>query len=155
MPGRGAAPGDPNKRTGHRQRPQLRLVENKAAPQPKLPDRTWPNQTKVWWKMWGNSPLTDEFTENDWSELLDTATIHAKLWDPRTPPTIALKAAGELRQRAAKFGATPEDRMRLRIQFAFAERAEDQAEEAKERKEARKERGARQRRGPHVANEGN
>jgi hypothetical protein len=49
------------------------------------------------------------FTETDWSFLIDTAVLHAEYW------LGDLGVAGELRLRVAKFGATPEDRARLRI----------------------------------------
>lgn len=78
----------------------------------------WPARTKAWWKMWAESPLSTEFTANDWSELLDTALLHARFWSGN------LSLAGELRLRVAKFGATPEDRARLRITFAQADQAE-------------------------------
>jgi hypothetical protein len=78
----------------------------------------WPAQTKKWWQMWADSPLSDDFTSTDWSELLDTARLHAEFWRGNT------KVAAELRLRVAKFGATPEDRARLRIQFAVANQAE-------------------------------
>ncbi|SEE20304.1 hypothetical protein SAMN04489740_0873 [Arthrobacter alpinus] len=79
----------------------------------------WPAITRTWWSMWANSPLSAEFTSTDWSELMDTALLHAKYWGGDT------KLAGELRLRVAKFGATPEDRARLKIQFAAADEAED------------------------------
>jgi len=78
----------------------------------------WPEQTLRWWQMWADSPLSTDFTENDWSELMDTARIHAEFWTGRT------SVAAELRLRVAKFGATPEDRARLRIQFAAADEAD-------------------------------
>ena len=69
--------------------------------------------------MWADSPLADDFTSTDWSELLDTATLHARLW------MGVASVAPELRLRVAKFGATPEDRARLRITFAQADEAEE------------------------------
>jgi hypothetical protein len=68
--------------------------------------------------MWADSPLSTEFTSTDWSELLDTALLHARVWQGE------LKYLPELRLRTAKYGATPEDRARLRIQFAQADEAE-------------------------------
>ncbi|EME14798.1 hypothetical protein G419_25267 [Rhodococcus triatomae BKS 15-14] len=76
----------------------------------------------AWWSMWAESPLAVEFTANDWSELLDTAVLHAALWSGDH------KVAAELRLRVAKFGATPEDRARLRITFAAADEAYDKRE---------------------------
>lgn len=55
----------------------------------------------------GESPLSTEYTETDWSFLLDTAYLHALYWKGD------FRVAGELRLRVAKFGATPEDRARL------------------------------------------
>jgi hypothetical protein len=157
MAGRGFAPKDPSRRVdGGRGKPGLRAVPNTVAEQPGLPNRkgrNWPYETVEWWAMWGRSPLTDEFTENDWDELASAAVFHAMVWSEATPPTVRLKAGSELRQRMAKFGATPEDRARLRIQFSFAEQAEDKAEDAKERRAARAKGGSRQRRGPHLVGE--
>lgn len=48
--------------------------------------------------------------------------------DPCDPWAGDTKLAGELRLRVAKFGATPEDRARLKIQFAAADEAEDRTE---------------------------
>lgn len=124
MAGRGPAPKDPSRLVGHgsrkRRQGELRVVCVDPAEQPPLPqDVEWPAATRTWWRMWGQSPLTDLFTETDWSELLDAALLHARLWSGQ------VSVAPELRLRVAKFGATPEDRARLRIQFAQA--AEKQA----------------------------
>lgn len=94
-----------------------------AGEQPRLPakqpdGKVWPARTKAWWAMWGRSPQAVLFTESDWAELLDTALLHARLWSGD------VKVAAELRLRVAKFGATPEDRARLRIQFAQADQAD-------------------------------
>ncbi|MFC0420147.1 hypothetical protein ACFFHP_06245 [Glutamicibacter ardleyensis] len=86
----------------------------------------WPARTREWWQMWADSPLSKEFTSTDWSELMDTALLHAKFWSGDT------KLAGELRLRVAKFGATPEDRARLKIQFAAADEAEDRRDRRKQ-----------------------
>lgn len=121
MAGRGPAPKDPNKRARRNKDPiELRVIHAEPAAQPDLPaDGKWPEQTRAWWRMWGESPLSDEFTDNDWSELLDAALFHAALWRGN------MSAGTELRLRVAKFGATPEDRARLRIQFAAADEADE------------------------------
>lgn len=137
--------GPPPKPPGQKARPNkdpipLRIVQMEIAPQPELPsfdvqvtengevitkEFYWPDRTRAWWNMWGESGLSDTFTENDWSELLDTALLHAKYWSG------SLGLAAELRQRAAKFGATPEDRARLRIQIADADYRDERAEARK------------------------
>ena len=150
MAGRGPAPKDPNKRARANKDPQaLRVIAAEPVAQPELPTFdvqievdgelvsrrfAWPERTREWWQMWADSPLSNDFTSTDWSELLDTALLHARFWNGDH------KVAPELRLRVAKFGATPEDRARLRIQFA-------QADEADEKRAAPKS-SARQRRGP-------
>jgi hypothetical protein len=90
---------------------ELTVVESDDATRgPDLPaDIDWPDVTRDWWETWRRSPQAQTFTDTDWSFLLDTAVLHMEFWvGDRT-------VAAELRLRAAKFGATPEDRARLKI----------------------------------------
>lgn len=137
MAGRGPAPKDPSKRARRNAEPTpLRVIEAPPVAQPDLPtfhveedgelvEFAWPAVTQEWWSMWRESPLSAEFTASDWSFLLDTAVLHARFWSG------SMSVAAELRLRMGKFGTTPEDRARLRIQFA-------QADEADERRGTRK-----------------
>lgn len=131
MAGRGPAPKPADKRARRNSDPSgLRVIEARPTAQPNLPPLQvrdsegevlsvkWPAVTLEWWKMWANSPLSTEFTDTDWSELRDTARLHALFWMGDK------SVAAELRLRVAKFGATPEDRARLRITFAQADDAE-------------------------------
>lgn len=140
MPGKGIAPKDPSSRARRNADPvPMRILPKLVAEQPELPDfdvvvrwrdkesgtllsevvpYAWAEQTRVWWRMWADSALAVDFTSTDWSELLDTAVLHSEFWNGN------FKLAGELRLRVAKFGATPEDRARLRITFAQADEAE-------------------------------
>lgn len=77
----------------------------------------WPERTRQWWQMWADSPLSNDFTAADWDFLLDTALLHARYWSGD------FSQASELRLRVAKFGQTPEDRLRLRITFSPEEQA--------------------------------
>jgi hypothetical protein len=132
MAGRGPAGKEPDKRARRNKEPApLFVLPATPVEQPELPtfeievdgelrEFRWPARTQQWWEMWGESPLTKNFTANDWSELLDTAMLHARFWRGDT------KVAGELRLRTAKFGATPEDRLRLRIMFNMAGDEPDQ-----------------------------
>lgn len=129
MAGRGPAPKPADKRARRNADPvPLRvLVAELGTEQPGLPTSRpngdpWPVQTVEFWRMWQESPLSADFTSSDWSFLLDTAVLHADFWSGES------RVAGELRQRVAKFGATPEDRARLRITFAAADEAEDKPE---------------------------
>lgn len=142
MAGRGPAPTGRGGR-GSATAGGMRTITAEPVDQPSLPEFdvqvevdgelvsnsfSWPARTREWWSMWADSPLSEEFTSTDWSELMDTALLHAKFWSGDT------KLAGELRLRVAKFGATPEDRARLKIQFAAADEAEDRGRQRTERR---------------------
>lgn len=134
MAGIGPAPKDPSKRARrNKDVVALRVVEVQAVEQPELPAFTvmvtidgemvtqefeWPAMTRDWWAMLAHHPLAPEFIETDWAYLMETARLHAEFW------TGKMSLAAELRLREAKYGFTPEDRARLRIQFAQATSAE-------------------------------
>ena len=124
MAGRGFAPSGTRSRENDQKRDEAAVV--KVAPDdllrgfdlPELEDdpetgepRGWPALTRRWWARWRKSPQSQTFAETDWDFLLETALIH------RAFVLGDLKQAAELRLRVAKFGATPEDRMRLRLQI--------------------------------------
>lgn len=111
--GRGPAPQPHRTRPNDDQRRQDELV--KIAPDgeihgPDLPEGVWPAQTLKWWTSWRTAAIAQSLTETDWDFLLDTAVLHARFWEGN------VTVAGELRLRVAKYGATPEDRMRLKVQ---------------------------------------
>jgi len=60
-------------------------------------------------------------TETDWDFMLDTAVLHQMLWSGTSPSgrgngaVSAVQLASEIRQRVSKFGATYEDRKKLRM----------------------------------------
>ncbi|MDO5030425.1 MAG: hypothetical protein Q4E11_07565 [Corynebacterium sp.] len=115
---------------GNRDPFPTRVIESAPVPQPPLPEampdgRPWPQITRAWWRMWGKDPLAADFRATDWAELRDTAAIHGAYWSGD------FKLAGELRLRTAKFGATAEDRARLRIQYAAADKADEKRERAR------------------------
>lgn len=116
----------------------MKLVEARAAVQPELPSFTvqvtvddqlvtqefeWSPMTRDWWRMLAHHPLAHEFFETDWAFLMETARIHEEFWAGK------MSLAGELRLREAKYGFTPEDRARLRIQVAQAAESEVSANE--------------------------
>lgn len=143
MAGRGPAPKDPSKRArANKDVVPLRVVEIQPAEKPDLPEFdvevkvdgdavmvpfVWPAATRDWWAMLEFHPLKGEFTELDWSYLMDTARIHAAFWGG------SMSQAAELRLREAKYGFTPEDRARLRLQFAQAATAEVDAADRSEK----------------------
>lgn len=136
---RGPAPKDPRKRARqNKDAREFKYVQVRAVGQPDLPDveigedpetelpiyMQWPEVTRDWWDRWGRSPMAESFTEDDWDELRISAFLHAQFWR-----TGDIKAAAELRQRTAKFGATPEDRARLRVQYVMADDAERKSDQ--------------------------
>ena len=131
MAGRGPSPKPAEKRARRNKDPvALRIVESDPVAQPPLPElmpggEPWPSRTVEWWGMWGEDPLADDFRPTDWSELMDCAAIHGAYWSGE------LKLVGELRLRTAKFGATQEDRARLRIQYAAADEADEKRRTSK------------------------
>ena len=141
MPATGPPPKAPNKRARRNKDVlPLRVVHAEPSGQPELPEPPegeWPAPTRRWWQMWAESPLAKDFTANDWSELMDTALLHAAYWSGE------LRFGSELRQRVANFGATPADRAKLRITFAAADEAEE--------KRGKPVSSARSRRGPLTA----
>ncbi|MEV6419050.1 hypothetical protein [Streptomyces sp. NPDC051662] len=66
---------------------------------------------KRFWKTWSTAPQTAAWAETDWAELELTTKLVDGLFKGD------LKLAGEIRQRVAKWGATVEDRSRLRMTF--------------------------------------
>lgn len=156
MAGRGPAPKDGSKRVRRNADVvALRVVEASPATQPDLPDFDvqietdgvltshtfhWPQQTRLWWGTLASHPLAPEFTEVDWLYLLETARIHADFWQGAT------KLGAELRLREAKYGFTPEDRLRLRLSFAQTDEAEDRLKRRRETQEG----ASRERRGPYT-----
>lgn len=136
--GRGPAPKPAGRRARTNKDPVPSVVlEFRRAEAPELPsDVDWHPRTLAWWQMWQRSAQAETFTESDWSFLLDTALMHHAMWS-KGQWTLA----AEVRLRVAKFGATPEDRARLRMVFA-------DADEKDEKRAAKRGESARSRRGP-------
>lgn len=119
MAGRGPAPKDPSKRRRRNADPKPLteladdgVVRGVDLPEGVLPDEeSWHPRTVMWWETWRRSPQAQTFTATDWDFLVDTALMHHVMWTKGR-----WEFASELRLRAAKFGATPEDRMRLRME---------------------------------------
>jgi hypothetical protein len=95
---------------------------------PDLPENyDWPAQTLVFWENWRHSAQARDMTPTDWDFMLDTAMLHAELWSGNGA------VASELRLRVAKFGATIEDRQRMKMAIVEPEQT---------KKPARKPRGS-------------
>ncbi|MFD7646336.1 hypothetical protein ACFV5M_01540 [Streptomyces albidoflavus] len=123
MAGRGPAPKDPSKRRRRNAvEPETVITPDDELRGPELPEGVlgvntktgelveWHPRTLAWWQTWRESPQAQTFTPTDWEFLIDTALMHHSMWD-KGQWTLA----AEVRLRAAKFGATPEDRARLKL----------------------------------------
>jgi hypothetical protein len=117
MAGRGPTPKDPaqRRRTNADPIPTAIVDSDDELRGPPLPEdalpEPWHPRTLAWWDTWRRSPQATTFIATDWDFLLDTALMHHTMWSKGR-----WEFASELRLRAAKFGATPEDRARLRMQ---------------------------------------
>lgn len=121
MAGRGFAPKETRSRArdAKARDAELRRVEDDGElrgpllPEGVLPDdEDWHPRTRQWWETWRRSPQAQMFIETDWDFLLDTALLHHVMWTKGR-----WEFASEVRLRAAKYGATPEDRMRLKLKI--------------------------------------
>lgn len=96
---------------------------------PALPrGRKWCKRTKEWWQMWRTSPQSMVMTDSDWEAMLEAALLHNMLWTvkvtvdrngvatevPLSPSEMSTISA-ELRRKVAAYGATYEDRAKLRM----------------------------------------
>lgn len=118
MAGRGPAPKDPARRARRNKDvippTYLKFVKGEV---PELPEEIpWHPRAIVWWRTWAESEQANLMTEVDWQFMLSTALLVHQFWC-----NGHWTLAAEIRLREAKFGVTPEDRARLRIQFADAD----------------------------------
>lgn len=99
---------------------------------PELPvEHDWCQRTREWWEVWRNSPQSMVMTPTDWELMLESALLHNMLWSPRKNQgaVSVTQLASELRRRVAAYGASFEDRVKLRMsidspQTAASEEAE-------------------------------
>lgn len=118
MAGKGPVPkGYSARESDQRRRQPQTIVTDDGEPLGRaLPDAKsygvdeWHPNTVRWYDNLRSSPMAKTWIATDFDFLIDTAILHHWYW---VHPTHL--AAAELRQRAAKMGATAEDRMRLKL----------------------------------------
>ena len=115
MAGRGPAP--KGKRARGRDTPDFEQIEDSGEvygdhlPEGVLPDgEAWHPQTVELWESLRRFPAMKDEPPLGWQFLIDTALMHHTMWTKQR-----WEFASEVRLRLAKYGATPEDRMRLKI----------------------------------------
>ncbi len=145
MPGMGGGPApkprNARARRNHDFAPQMEL-QFEPGEAPELPTSwvdedgvkrrvNWSPLTLDWWDRWRRSPQAQIFSESDWNSLLIAAFVADKFHK-----TFKVQYAAELRQREAAFGATPIDRLRLRMSWREdAERGFKASEAEQKRRE--------------------
>lgn len=119
MAGVGRAPKEVRSRKNDTARREAEITELEAdgelygpeLPEGVLPDGAgWHPRTVALWASLRSLPLLKNELDLGWEFLLDTALMHHTMWSKGR-----WEFASEVRLRLAKFGATPEDRMRLKI----------------------------------------
>lgn len=117
MAGRGPAPKGRNARD--RDTPEFEtlvpstVLHGSPLPDGVLPDgESWHAQTLALWDALRQSPLLANEPALGWQFLIDTALMHHTMWSKGR-----WEFAAEVRLRVAKFGATPDDRMRLKLKI--------------------------------------
>jgi len=117
MAGRGPAP--KGQRARDRDTPEFVELEvttelyGHPLPEGILPDgESWHPQTLALWDSLREFPLMAGEPALGWAFLVDTALLHHAMWT-----NGKWELAGELRLRVAKYAATPEDRMRLKVKI--------------------------------------
>lgn len=123
MAGHGPPPKDPTRRRRRNgaAEPETVVVPDDELRGPELPAGVlgededgnplpWHSMTQLWWNSWRTSAMAQTWTDTDWVFLIDTALMHHTMWAKGR-----WEFASEVRLRAAKFGATPEDRARLKL----------------------------------------
>ena len=75
-------------------------------------NETWHPRTAALWESLRRLPLLANEPTLGWEFLLDTMLMHHTMWTKGR-----WEFASEVRLRLAKYGATPEDRMRLKIKI--------------------------------------
>lgn len=84
-----------------------------------LPDgQQWHPQTLALWDALRSNPLLADEPDLGWQFLVDTALMHHAMWSRGR-----WEFASEVRLRVAKYGATPEDRLRLKVKITTPEDA--------------------------------
>jgi hypothetical protein len=129
MAGRGPAPKAVRSRSNDTARREAEITEfedngelyGHELPEGILPDgAAWHPQTLELWGSLRRNPLLKNEPDVGWQFLVDTALLHHIFWSKGR-----WEYASEVRLRLAAFGATPADRMRLKIKMT------PQADEAK------------------------
>lgn len=135
MGARGPAPSaDPSKLRGHRKpEPWTDLSKPQKKKVRALPNaRQYTKATQAWWKTWASSPQSAQFLETDWQRLAMVADLVDDFYCS-TEPRERKMLLDQITKEEKRFGATPDDRLRLRWRFVENDEAEERAERPRAR----------------------
>lgn len=91
----------------------------------------WLPITRQWWDDLWASPMSPEYIDADYWQLLILADLYDRYW--RAPSqTAAKEMAGEIRLQRQAFGITPYDRRRLEWTIEEAETAKDKGSQRRQ-----------------------
>lgn len=134
MAGNGPAPKEDPVRRNAPTVPMTELEAQEAVYGPELPEGiSWHKRTVEWYEAWRRSPQAIVMVDSDWESMIETAVIHTKFWrtaaDFTATPASLTNLSAELRRRMAQFGATYEDRLRLRMVIKSPQTQQTEEEE--------------------------
>lgn len=75
----------------------------------------WHSRTLEWWEKWRKSPQAAVMEDSDWEGLLECAVLHSTFWNGGLKPTELANLSAQISRRVAAYGATFEDRRKLRM----------------------------------------
>lgn len=120
----------PDEKRARRNAPTFETTELAAgdAKPPALPNRrSLHASTRRWWDTWVESPQAAHFLATDWQRLLKIAQLEEDFHRAESAKERS-ELLGRIDRLEARFGATPEDRLRLRMRQASSAKVEDRAE---------------------------
>lgn len=85
----------------------------------------WHSRTKEWWDKWRRSPQASVMEDSDWEGLLECAVLHTTFWNGGLKPTELANLSAQISRRVASYGATFEDRRKLRLSIKSGNLLED------------------------------
>lgn len=144
-PGPAPKPAEERRRRNVDTTPQIVLpAGGYTGPFPPLPEPApapfyaWHQLTVEWYETWARSPQAAVFLDTDWMHLRNTAFLVEELYrgTSKSPASIA----AEIRLRESKWGATIEDRAKLRMSLGEPEVGEGAARAKTEESKARRKR---------------
>lgn len=89
---------------------------------PELPAcQEWRQETRDWYELWRRHEIAPFLEPSDWSHLQSTALLVDLFWSEDVKPGTKVTLWAEIRRCQASYGATVQDRLKLRMRFVDSE----------------------------------